>query len=90
MKGKVIESIYHQCPVITTPVGAEGISTKENVFEIASADKSMSKAIIHLYNDFDRLAEMTQLSAAYINKYYTEQNVLDVILRDIVPEKFTL
>lgn len=90
VKGKVIESIYHQCPVITTPVGAEGISTKENVFEIASADKSMSKAIIHLYNDFDRLAEMTQLSAAYINKYYTEQNVLDVILKDIVPEKFTL
>lgn len=85
VKGKVIESIYFQCPVVTTPIGAEGISTKENVFEVVSADKNMADAIIHLYSDFDRLAEMTHLSASYINKYYTKKNALDIILEDITP-----
>ena len=85
VKGKVIESIYFQCPVVTTPIGAEGISTKENVFEVVSADKNMADAIIRLYSDFNRLAEMAHLSASYINKYYTKKNALDIILKDIEP-----
>ena len=26
VKGKVVESIYYQCPTLTTPIGAEGLS----------------------------------------------------------------
>lgn len=83
VKGKVIESIYYQCPVITTPVGAEGISTEENVFEVASPDRTMADSIIKLYENISRLNEMSHLSSAYINRYYTMKNALDVISQDI-------
>lgn len=83
VKGKVIESIYHQCPLITTPVGAEGISTSENVFEIADADATMADAIIRLYGDLERLQVMADGCASYINQYYTKRQALNVINMDI-------
>jgi GT2 family glycosyltransferase len=83
VKGKVIESIYEQCPLITTPVGAEGISTLEGVFVVAAADKSMADTIIQLYNDEDVLQNMMSKSPEYINTYFTKKQVIDVLGLDI-------
>ena len=83
VKGKVVESIYYQCPMITTPVGAEGISTDENVFEICEADEQMAGAIIELYKDEERLKKMAEGCSAYINKYFTRKQAAEVIRRDI-------
>lgn len=83
VKGKVIESIYEQCPLITTPVGAEGISTLEGVFVVAAADKSMADTIIRLYNDEDVLQNMMSKSPEYINTYFTKKQVIDVLGLDI-------
>lgn len=86
VKGKVIESIFYHCPMITTSVGAEGISTKEEVFVVAEADVTMADCIIQLYGDEKRLEEMAGKCAAYINKYYTKKQALEIIKMDICPE----
>lgn len=87
VKGKVIESINEQCPLITTSVGVEGISTAEQVFEVAEADETMADSIIQLYRDTERLEAMAGQCASYINKYYTKKQAMDIILQDIQPER---
>lgn len=84
VKGKVIEAIYHQCPLLTTPTGAEGISTAEGAFEIAPADQSMVNALLTLYDDENRLSDIAGRCAAYINKYYTFEQAFNVIHADIL------
>lgn len=85
VKGKVIESIYRQCPMITTPIGAEGISTAEHAFEVVSADHSMADAINRLYDDMEELKKIAERCAPYINKYYTKQQAMDVVRIDFQP-----
>lgn len=87
VKGKVIESIHEQCPLVTTSVGAEGISTAEHVFEIAEADETMADSIIRLYGDIGWLENMANRCAAYINKYYTKKQAMEIISMDIQPER---
>lgn len=86
VKGKVIESIYYHCPMLTTPVGAEGISTEEQIFAVTDADDTMVDAILELYEDEKRLQTMIKGCASYINKYYTKKQAMDIILQDIQPE----
>lgn len=83
VKGKVVESIYRQCPMITTPIGAEGISTSEHAFEVVPADHSMADTINHLYDDVEYLKTMAERCAPYINKYYTKKKAMDIVLMDI-------
>lgn len=83
VKGKVIEAIYHQCPLLTTSIGAEGISTTEGAFEIASADQSMAYTILSLYDDEKRLRNIADKCAAYINKHFTSEQALSVLHSDI-------
>ena len=83
VKGKVIESIYYQCPLITTPIGAEGISTAEHAFAIAPADKAMANKIIELYENEMELQDFVDKSSEYINRYYTRESALNMIAMDI-------
>lgn len=83
VKGKVIESIYKQCPLVTTPVGAEGISTEEGAF-IVSSLKDMANKVIELYDNKEYLQELINKGPEYMNRYFTKKQALDIILQDIV------
>lgn len=83
VKGKVIESIYMQCPLITTPVGAEGISTEEEAFIVSSLE-DMANKVIELYDDKEYLQKLINKGPEYMNRYFTKKQALDLILKDIV------
>lgn len=83
VKGKVIEGIYYHCPLVTTPTGAEGISTQENVFEVVEANEEMAERIVELYNNLERLNSMSQNCPSFIKRYYTKEQALDIIQLDI-------
>ena len=83
VKGKVVEGIYYHCPLVTTPTGAEGISTQENVFEVVEANEEMADHIVELYNNLERLDNMSQNCASFIKKYYTKECARDIIQLDI-------
>lgn len=85
VKGKVIESIYYHCPLITTTIGAEGISTEENAFCVIKENdaEAMSKAIIGMYENYTELNRMLNKGRDYIKKYYTKECALNTIQMDI-------
>ncbi len=60
MKGKVVQSMAHALPVVTTNIGAEGIGLVDGIDAlIASDENTFADAVIRLYSDdilWDRLA----------------------------------
>lgn len=73
MKGKVVEALYYQIPLITTPIGAEGMPEAESVMLIEEDAAALAKCVNDLYDDFDRLQEMSAKTKAYIQKYFSEE-----------------
>ncbi|WAJ24552.1 glycosyltransferase [Lacrimispora xylanolytica] len=85
VKGKVVESVYNQSPMITTQIGAEGLSLEEGAFAVAEADASFADKVISLYGDDDALLRLMSCSRSFINNHFTINRALEVVLKDIQP-----
>ncbi len=83
VKGKTIEALYYGCPVITTSVGAEGIPQADEVMVIENGEQEFAEKIVSLYNDFEKLEEMSMKSLDYIRT----NNCIDAVWK-IVEEDF--
>lgn len=82
VKGKVVEAVYHQIPLITTFIGAEGISVEENAFIIADGEDQMAREIIQSYEDFERLKRISENCKLLIANYYTIEAAKEVLELD--------
>jgi glycosyltransferase involved in cell wall biosynthesis len=82
VKGKVVEAMYYQLPVITTSIGAEGIEDIEKTVIVEDEAKAFSERIIEIYNDYSKLNDMSKKSVEYINNYYSTDVVKANILKD--------
>ena len=54
IKGKIIDSWMYGCPVVTTPIGMEGISSDDTKLwdtSVAHDDDSFTEAAVNLYKD---------------------------------------
>ena len=69
VKGKIIESVYQKLPVLTTPVGAEGIPDTPMI-TVAEPDTFATK-LIELYNDIAYLNKADKDSEAFLKANYS-------------------
>ena len=83
IKGKIIEAIYYQIPVVTTSIGGEGLDNSSKVLIIEDDAKRMSEIIIELDRNYTKLKEMSDLCEAFIPKYYSKQKSREIIMNDI-------
>lgn len=71
MKGKVIEALYHQVPVVTTQVGAQGLKEYQSVMKVEDDAEEFAKAVISLYQDNQTLNQMSNAMPSYIQHYFS-------------------
>ena len=83
IKGKIIEAIYNQIPIVTTSIGGEGLDNSTKAFIIEDDAKRMSEIIIELYLNFTKLKEMSDSSRIFIQKYYLKENAKEILMKDI-------
>lgn len=83
VKGKVVECLYHQCPLLTTVAGVEGLPDDGYEFAVARTDRTMAEQLLVLYRDTGRLARMMKESSGYINRHFTKDRAFDVVRMDI-------
>lgn len=83
VKGKVVEAMYYQIPIVTTLVGAEGIIGSENILLIAETELDFARKIIDLYDDLESLKLLSKASIGYINENFTSKAVQKIISTDI-------
>lgn len=82
IKGKVIEAMKNGVPVVTTSIGAEGIIGAENILSIEDDETKFADAIINLYNNYEKLEEISKKSFDYIVDNFSSKSVLQIIKED--------
>ncbi len=83
VKGKVVESAYYQIPLVTTSIGAEGLSLEEGNMLVEDDAVKMAELICNLYEDYDRLRQMSDAGKVFIENYFTEEKALEMLRLDI-------
>ena len=83
MKGKVIEALYNKIPVVTTPIGAEGLEEYKNVLNVCSSAQEFAKCVEDLYEDYAKLERMISCMPDFIEKYFSLKTITAIISRDI-------
>ena len=84
MKGKVGQALSYGLPVVTTPVGAEGIglSDGENVL-IANDPDQFATQILRAYRDPELWSRLSSAGRAHIDRHFSSEvvkhSVLDLI-----------
>lgn len=73
VKGKVIESLYHGVPVISTAVGLEGIKDIENLSSAKNETQEFADAVVSLYQDNARLQELGLQGSRFVEDNFTTE-----------------
>ena len=82
IKGKIIEAMYNQIPIVTTSIGGEGLDNSTNAFIIEDDAKRMSEIIIELYTNFTKLKEMSDSCRIFIQKYFLKETAKEILMKD--------
>lgn len=83
VKGKVVEALYYQVPVVTTAIGAEGLEMAESIMSINDKPDDFAMSVVSLYQDQDQWFKYFQSSAGYIRQYFSVEAAEKVIAYDI-------
>lgn len=66
MKGKVIEALHHGLPLVTTPVGAQGLDGLERVVPVSTDPDWLARQICLLLSDDARWSEASRAQTQYM------------------------
>lgn len=83
VKGKVVEAAYYQIPVVTTPIGAEGINQEGNALTICSNEEEFVNSVINLYEDWNELTRISEEEAKLVQEEYSWKKAREVIGQDM-------
>jgi len=82
IKGKIIESLYHGVPVLTTNCGAEGIDN--NVLMIADDAENFSQSLVNNYENYRFLNDLSKNGKIFVNKQYSINLAKEKIIKYFV------
>ena len=83
VKGKVVEAAYFQIPLVTTTIGAEGLKIEDQSMLVEDDSAKMAELLCNLYQDYDRLRDMSDAGIKFIEKYFMWSEAERVIRLDI-------
>lgn len=83
VKGKVVEACYYQIPLVTTTIGAEGLSLEEEAFKVVDDADAMADMIAKLYVDMNELTRLSENCDTFIRKYFTPEGARKVLSMDM-------
>ena len=82
IKGKVVEAMHQQLPVITTLVGAEGIDESGESLCIANNAQEFAQKIVHLYDDYAQLQQYSRKALDVVNREFSIETAKQFLLVD--------
>lgn len=83
VKGKIVEASYYQTPIVTTPIGAEGIPQDEKNMLVCSNAEEFADAVSCLYDDVDELKRMADGGCRLVEKYYSKEAAERILRQDM-------
>lgn len=83
VKGKILEGCYNAIPVVTTPIGAEGMNLANNPMIVVESADEIAKAVIDNYNDNEKLKRLAENGRQFILDTYTVEAAKRVFEPDL-------
>ena len=77
-----MEAIYNGAPIVTTSVGAEGIPEVEKTLEVADGAEEFAQKTVELYENPERLRELSDRTQEYIRANFSVDGAWDVVKED--------
>ena len=79
IKGKVVEALRYGTPVVTTSIGAEGLSDADGIMVIENDAKGLAHRIAEIYHDAQALTKMSRAGVEYIAEHFSPRNAVAII-----------
>ncbi len=79
VKGKVIDALYYNVPIVTTTIGAEGIPMADQLLEIEDNEVLFARKVVDMYRDNSRLRTVANSYKLIVGKYYSKDAAWDRI-----------
>ena len=80
VKGKVVEALLMGVPVISTPIGIQGLPGSERVISVASSEEQFAEDIIKIYSDSKLWQNQREKGVMYFIENFSEHNVASSIM----------
>ena len=85
VKGKVIEAIQHNVPLVTTPVGAEGIPDAAQVAWVADSAPALAEAISAIVLGHTGVGDKLSRYGGWLRRHFSRERAEAVLRRDLPP-----
>ncbi|MCJ8012685.1 glycosyltransferase [Paenibacillus sp. KQZ6P-2] len=83
VKGKVVEALNYQVPIVTTSIGAEGLENIKDVLAVSDDKDHFATSVINLYLNEELWNASSKSSGGYIKKYFTIDAAKRILSLDI-------
>ena len=79
MKGKVLEALHHGLPLVTTPVGAQGLEGLDAVVPTSTEEGVLAQHIVALLSDDDLWRETSRRGQAYMEGRFSRAAMIEAL-----------
>ena len=83
VKGKVVEAAYYQIPLVTTSIGAEGLTLEDQAMMVEDDGNKMAELICDLYPDYNKLKIISDNGKRFIENNFILSEAEEVIRLDV-------
>lgn len=87
VKGKVVEALYYQVPLVTTMIGAEGLADISGVLTTSDQESGFAEAVVHLYENAVDWSAYSDASGNYIRTHFTVEAARSILSLDITNQE---
>lgn len=84
VKGKVIEAMKNGLPIVSTPVGTQGLPGTEEFLLMGETAEELAGQITGYYDDVGTLKEMSRRETAYVRDNFSVEQAMKVLAMDLV------
>ncbi len=90
VKGKVLEAIQMNVPLVTTPTGAEGIPDAEQVMTVVEDAAAFAEAITALFEDGTAITSKMDNYLPWLQRNFSREVARNIVLEDFGPPRRVL
>lgn len=83
VKSKVVEAMNYGLPLVTTPVGAQGLDGLADAVPVSDDPHKLAMEVVALLGNDDRWRDVAERASAYISGRFSAQAMEDVFRLDI-------
>ncbi len=73
IKGKIVEALHQNVPIVTTPIGAEGLVGIDSCLAVANDSTDFAQKVVDLYQNEQELSRMASAGQEYCREHFSSR-----------------